>query len=330
MGGWKIPERQPLSTSFARMEELRDSTESHIASQHVVSRAILKEFATPAAGSRGWTLIPYDVKLRKHKRPLGLKGCGKFLNFLIVATASAEQMWAEVERDIPAMVAAARAGTIHQDPALVSVARDCLAVHLVRSPRYMAAHTDAVRKTLEGFKEFALEKWRQRLIGAYIAKYGGILPVSRESLGALIDPAIEDWQRLDSSGLMARADIEFMFHRVRETFAQVNVQVWHAPVGGEFLISDSPCFTLRYSDDGKPAKPHVAIGDSHTVAMPIARDCYLALGPVAQDDVLLSDNVRLFNELQMDSAFGHLYYRPGSNIGSSVDAFFLKSRSTRA
>ena len=67
----------------------------------------------------------------------------------------------------------------------------------------------------------------------------------------------------------------------------------------------------------------MAIGDSHTVAMPIAKDCYLALGEDAKDDVLLSSNVRLFNELQMDSAFGHLYYRPGSSIASSVDAFFL-------
>ena len=47
----------------------------------------------------------------------------------------------------------------------------------------------------------------------------------------------------------------------------------------------------------------MAIGDSHTVAMPIAKDCYLALGEDAKDDVLLSSNVRLFNELQMDSAF---------------------------
>jgi hypothetical protein len=163
MGGWKIPERKPISTSFARMEELRGSTESHIANQHVVSRAILKEFATPAAGGRGWTLIPYDVRLRKDKRPLGLKGCGKLLNFLIVASTSAEQMWAEVERDIPAMVAAARAGTLHQNPALVSVARDCLALHLVRSPRYMAAHAEAVRKALDGFKDFAIDKWRERL-----------------------------------------------------------------------------------------------------------------------------------------------------------------------
>ena len=50
MGGWKIPEREPISVSSARMEELRASTETHITNQHVVSRAILKEFATPAVG----------------------------------------------------------------------------------------------------------------------------------------------------------------------------------------------------------------------------------------------------------------------------------------
>jgi hypothetical protein len=204
----------------------------------------------------------------------------------------------------------------------VSVARDCLALHLVRSPRYMARHAGAVRKTFGGFKDFVIDKWRESLIDAYIAKHGGLLPAGRESLGTLVDPVIEDWQRLDTSGVMARADIEFMFHRVRETFASVNVEVLHASVGEEFIISDSPCFTLRYSDDRTRVTPHVAIGDSHTVTMPISRDCYLALGENERDEVLIDDTVRLLNELQMHSAFGHLYYRPGSKIGSSVDAFF--------
>ena len=128
-------------------------------------------------------------------------------------------MWAEVERDIPVMVAAARAGTLHQNPALLSVARDCLALHLVRSPRYMAAHAAAVRKTLDGFKDFVIDKWRERLVEAFVARLQGILPASRESLGTVVDPVIEDWLRLDASGLMARADIESMFDRVRETFA---------------------------------------------------------------------------------------------------------------
>ena len=259
-------------------------------------------------------------------RPLGLKGCGKFLDFLVVATTSAEQMWAEVENDIPAMVAAAQAGNLHQDSALVAVARDCLALHMVRSQRYMMAHAKAVDMALAGFKDFAIDKWRERLIEAFVAKHGGILPAGRESLGVLVDPVIENWTRLDASGLLARADIEFMFHRVRETFANVNVQVWHAPAGAELLISDSPCLTLRYDASRTRVEPHVAIGDSHTVVMAIAKDCYLALGEDEQDDVLTSNNVQLFNELQMRSAFGYLYYHPGSNLGSSINAFFSTSQ----
>jgi hypothetical protein len=158
-----------------------------------------------------------------------------------------------------------------------------------------------------------------------MAKHSGLLPGGRESLGTLIDPVIDNWQQLDSSGLMARADIEFMFRRVRDTFAPVDVQIWHAPAGEEFLISDSPCLTLRYSEDRTKVESHVAIGDSHAVAMPIAKDCYLALGDSPRDDVFVSSNVTLFNQLQMSSAFGYLYYRPGSNIPRSIDAFFSNS-----
>ncbi|WP_369915987.1 DUF4238 domain-containing protein [Plantactinospora sp. KBS50] len=144
-------------------------------------------------------------------------------------------------------------------------------------------------------------------------------------MGTLVDPVVDNWRQLDSSGLMARAGIEFMFRRVRDTFASVDVQIWHVPAGEEFLISDSPCLTLRYSEDRTEVEPHVAIGDSHTVTMPIAKDCYLALGDSPKDDVFVSSNVSLFNQLQMRSAFGHLYYRPGSNITRSVDAFFSNS-----
>jgi hypothetical protein len=147
----------------------------------------------------------------------------------------------------------------------------------------------------------------------------------------MVEPYVEKWLELGEKGVIARASMEFMFHRVRATFAPLQLQIRRPPSGKEFLISDSPCFTLRYRDSGRLVEPHVAIGDAHTVAMPVSRDCLLALAPEASDDLLDDGNVDLFNTLQMSSAFDHVYYRPGSNLAQWIQGYLstVKSRAGR-
>lgn len=66
----------------------------------------------------------------------------------------------------------------------------------------------------------------------------------------------------------------------------------------------------------------MAIGDAHTVAMPISRDCLLALAPEASDGFLVEETVDLFNMLQMSSAFDYVYYRPGSRLAQWTQNYF--------
>jgi hypothetical protein len=323
-----IPEREPTEVRLAHMQELQERVEPHIPNQHVVSQAILRGFAAPGPQGKGWQLVPFDVRRQRAKKPLGLRGCAKAIDFLVIASSSAEMIWKDVEDRIPEAVAVARDGCLHQNTELAAVAKDCLALHLIRRRRYMTVHTQALTASVSGATERIVNSHTEMLISRFRSEHGGLFPGGRASLEAMVEPHVANWVELGEKGVIARASIEAMFRRVRDIFAPLQLQIWRTPPGKEFLISDSPCLTLRYRDGGRLVEPHVAIGDAHTVAMPIASDCLLALTPETSDDFLVEENVDLFNTLQVSSAFDHFYYRPGSRISRWVQGYFQPGQSS--
>ena len=114
--------------------------------------------------------------------------------------------------------------------------------------------------------------------------------------------------------------MEAMFRRVRAAFRRQAIEVWHVPIGYELLISDSPAFTFQYLNGNTSVVPNVAIGDSHGVALPVARNCLVVIRPKAKDDELLPGQVSLFNELQVTISHRYVYYRPGSGLKAFVEA----------
>jgi hypothetical protein len=96
------------------------------------------------------------------------------------------------------------------------------------------------------------------------------------------------------------------------------IEVWHVPRGKELLISDNAAFTFAYSDNNSKIAMNMAFGDSHGAALPIARDCLVAIGAAAKDALLPADKVDLFNELQVRNADAYVYFRPGSGLETFV------------
>src|SRR5690348_1417823 len=97
MSKWEIPPGDPSEVYLKRIRELGPEAHKRIMNQHVVSRVILKGFAAPGPGSKGWQLTPFDLRLGHELRARGLRGCGKLPNFLEFASESAEQLWKTVE-----------------------------------------------------------------------------------------------------------------------------------------------------------------------------------------------------------------------------------------
>ncbi len=319
MSNWEIPPADPSEVYLKRVSELEPEADRRIKNQHVVSKVILKGFAAPGPGSASWQLTPFDLRLGRELKPRGLGGCGKVPDFLTFASESAEQLWKSVEDQLHTAIGAARAGHLHDQDAHVEAIKDGIALHLVRSLRYLEMHRAIVAQSIEDVRREAVHSRRAMLQAEFHRRYG-LLAVGPRTLGAVLDEPISKWRALDTRGATARVSMEAMFRRVRAALHPQAVEVWHVPIGYELLISDSPAFTLRYLEEGTGVKLNVAIGDSHVIALPLARDCLVAIGPRDKDDELLPDQVSFFNQLQISIGHWHVYYRPGSGLKGFVHA----------
>lgn len=325
-----IPPDESPETFYQRINEL-NPVEERIGGQHIVSKVLLKGFSIPPRKGKGHRLTPYNLGrqggVQPHEmKPRGLRECGKVTDFITYASRSAEELWHTVENDLPGAREAARKGLLHENEVHVRTIKDALALHLVRSQRYMEMHTQAVEDVVtQLLARFHIDHGGL-LAQEFIHRYG-LYPAGSESLEIILDKPIADWRELAASGAIARVSIESMFHRVRDIFhREWEVEVWHASPGAELLVSDSPCVTLQYADDHKSIRANVAIGDAHLVVLPIAADCLIALGPKPKDDILGPTEVDLFNRIQVLSGYDYVYYRPNSGLERFVSSVLADRR----
>jgi hypothetical protein len=319
MPAWEIPPANPSEVYLQRISDLEPEADKRITNQHVASKIILKGFAAPGRAGSGCQLTPFDLRLGHEQKARGLRGCGKVPDFLTFASESAELLWKTVEDQLDPAISAARAGRLHDHDAQVEAIKDAIALHLVRSHRYLQMHRTIIAQSI-GFVRQDVLRSRTAMLGAEFQHRHGLLPAGPEALAAVLDEAIAKWRALDARGATVRVSMEAMFRRVRAALRAQTVEIWHIPQGHELLISDTPAFTFRYLAENTTIQPNVAIGDSHGIALPLARDCLAVIGPAAKDDDLTPDQVRLFNQVQVVIAHRHVYYRPGSGLGAFVRA----------
>jgi hypothetical protein len=316
---WQIPPPDPADVSVARLRELGSVTERRIRDQHVVSRVILKGFAAPGHGGKGWQLTPFDVRLGREGKPRGLKVCGRVPDFLLCASESAERLWGEVENRLGPAIKAARDGHLHEHDSHVSAIRDGIALHLVRSLRYVEINHGAVGQAIEHVRRTAPSA-RRALLEAEFQRRHGLVPAGPEALVTLLEGTFTQWRSLSEKGVIARAGVEAMFRRVSDALRLQEVEVWHVPRGHELLISDSPAIAFRYSSDHTRIEADVAVGDASGIALPLAQDCLAVIGPEPKDVELLPGSVELFNRLQVEGARRYVYYHPSGRLKAFVQA----------
>lgn len=315
MAKWTFPEGD--RDYLGRIQRLPPDVGPVPHDQHVVSRALLRGFAAPGTSGKGRSLRPYDVRRRKVMKDRGPDGCAFVRDFIMYAAESAEMVWKGVEDRLPPAIAAARAGSLH-DPSsgdLRDTISDAVALHFVRNPRLLREES---RLTTEATSEVRTRTLLERgamLQDEFVRRYG-LLPAGPQALEALIDDAMIPWRQHIASGALTRVTLESNYERIRDGLRGMPIEVWHVPRGSELLISDNAAFTFAYSDDESHIRINMAFGDSHGAALPIARDCLIAIGPAAKDDQLRAGQVDLFNELQVRNADARVYFRPGSGLES--------------
>lgn len=284
--------------------------------QHVVSRAVLKNFSFKDANG-GDALIPYNVRAKRELRPLGIGGCGKIPHFIRYASQSLEDLWkSSVEDHLHEVSASIQDRSILNKPGLVTVVKDCIALHLARSPRYLEVRSASIDEAERALRPDLIARFKEPLSRLFLAKHG-LHPAGNEALGCVLDDFLAAWRQTNSDGLMERQDIEQAFERVRGAFAPLQINVMFAPPGSEFLISDAPAFAYLFDATGeKFAKIRGAVGDSNSVGMPIARDCFVSTAPDSGMGEAPAKFVDYLNTVQMKIAYEHVYYRQGSPLAS--------------
>jgi len=317
MSKWVIPPADSSDVYLKRVRELESEANKRVKNQHVVSKVVLKGFAAPGSRGLGWQLTSFDLRLGHEQKPRGLSGCGRVPDFLTFASESAEQLWKSVEDQLHNAILAAREGNLHDHNAHVEAIADCIALHLVRSIRYLELHQAIIAKSAESVRKEALHSRKAMLESEFRRRYG-LEAAGPEALAIILKGPIAKWRDLDQRGALVRTSMEAMFRRVREALRTQAVEVLHVPRGYDLLISDSPAVTFRYLAGNKGIEPNVAIGDSDSIVMPLARDCLVAIGPKAQDSELLPDQVSFFNRLQIAAGYRYVYYHPASGLRKFV------------
>jgi hypothetical protein len=316
---WTFPQGDRDYLNLGRIQRLPLDVGSVPRKQHVVSRAILKGFAAPGTSGSGWSLRAFNVARNEVLKDRGVAGCAYVRDFIVYAAQSAELAWKAVEDRLPPAIAAARDGVLHASPSsdLRDTITDAVALHFVRNPRLLREESRLTAEATSDVRTRTLLERDAMLRDEFVRRYN-LLPAGPQALEAVLDDAMTPWREHIRSGALARVTLESLFERIRDGLRGMPIEVWHVPSGTELLISDNAAFTFAYSDGDSKITMNMPFGDSHGAALPLARDCLVAIGPAAKDDVLLVDKVDLFNELQVRNADAHVYFRPGSGLETFV------------
>ncbi|WP_284749313.1 DUF4238 domain-containing protein [Amycolatopsis sp. RTGN1] len=314
MATWSFP--KPVADYDTVIAELEAETGAPVTGQHVVSRVVLNGFAAPGKGSAGWELVPYDLLYGRELKKLGVRGCGKIANFLPFASASAERLWKSVEDNLGAAIKVARDGDLSSTSSHAQVIKDGIALHLVRSPRYLRIHQDSARESASVTYAEAPFSHADVLQAEFYRRHG-FYAAGPDALRTLLKGSLERWEELQRSGKLARVSMAAMFERIRTGLREYDLEILRAPRGCDLIVSDAPAFTFRFDESAKFGVG-CAVGDAHGIAMPIAGDCIAVIGPAYKTHGLSRDEVELFNRVQIERAIRFVWFRPGSGLGAFV------------
>ncbi|MET8680934.1 DUF4238 domain-containing protein [Streptomyces sp. NPDC004647] len=298
-----------------------------VSRQHLVSQVLLKRFAMPGARSSGWQLVPFDLDYpERHHKLKSPRACGWVEDFVSFDSASAEDLWRQIEQRVPEAFAAVDAGTPFEDPQHAGILRDLATLHLVRSHRYRYVYRNSFVKARDDVRSGLLRNYAEQLRTEALRETGLHLAGS-QVLGVFADRMIESSvpAQEHASGKLFRVSIEEMFQKIRAKADSWQLEII-TPQEGQFLISDTPAITLRRDEKG--TEYGMAFGDAHTVVLPLDPHHLLALGPQNRSLQVPKALVDELNAVQVLAANRYVYLHPRSGLESFVKAG-AESRSGR-
>ncbi|MGX9923490.1 DUF4238 domain-containing protein [Streptomyces sp. NPDC002248] len=311
----------------ARIEELRPEADRHVIGQHVISKALLKRFATPF-GSHGLKLVPFNLARPDHRHKMASPGeCGKVPHFARFASASLEQFWGKVETRIPDAARAVEQGDVFQHEQHVQTLKDLIALHLIRSLNYRNVHERIFARIYAEHRTTLLTE-KADLLRLAVLHRSGLHLSGPEGLAAAADQILSPHLENFENGADFRARIEANFDKAREMISSAGLEILE-PAAGEFLLGDTPALAIQQSETSTTF--NVAIGDSTAIVLPFGPK-HLLVGRTPRNGMTVAteETVGFLNRLQIEAAEQRVFLRPRSGQEAIVRSYLKQGgRSTR-
>ncbi|MEU8789755.1 DUF4238 domain-containing protein [Streptomyces sp. NPDC048643] len=303
------------SGDLARIAELTPQANANVRHQHVISQVLLREFAMPGKRVSGRHVQPYDLRHPERRlKTRAPRGVAQIENFVPFASASLEDLWGAVERELPNALDAVKAGDAFNDPHIGTVLRDLIALHYVRSQHYRELFHRLFVETYHEQRRWLLTDGAPRLQAAVLERTG-LHTAGPQGLAARADEVLDVMMTTYHNGSLLRVRIEDSFGKARQFISRTPLEILE-PEDGEFLIGDNPALTVRHRDD--LLLYSMALGDAHSTVLPIGPRYMLALGPADRYATASKADVDRMNVLQIKASRRYVYTRPGSPLAPMI------------
>jgi hypothetical protein len=280
-----------------------------VSNQHTVTKRILKEYAD----SHG-KLAVFDRTAGT--RQLRSPGAGIFTTqFDLFDSRGAEERWNIFENRFPAALSRVRLRTALTDDRTVATLKDLIALHWARSTSIRVTQERIYAKVIEEHKR-RLVKTRPDLLERALRNDVGLTAASHAELNWLSDK-LHDRVATENTAMWNSQRDAVNFAAARSYIDKFAVQVGYAE-GRDFLISDCPVLTTTQGVKGTGPHQGIGIKSANRIAMPIAPDLLLALGPEPAIHEMTNEVVDRYNQWQWEACVSWIAARPGGAADTTL------------
>jgi len=316
----KIPEVEANLTeiarksgmSTARLQEIVDTAKQvldtsapTVPEQHTVSQVLMRRFVRDTPNGRGVRAYSFDSGLLD--RPRNPRSVGKLTNFVKIDSEATERLWNQTETKMRAALDAAQTQAIFKQPEHVQTIKEAIALHFARSLEVLESHRRLWTMSLENFRN------QPGLESLFVERFGLFPPSDRVAREVMAKELTEETRQLYESGMIFRLRVVDLFEQVLDVARNSALQIVR-PEKGEFLIGDSPAFTIDPAGKRVGILGGVPFLNATTVVLPLGPERLAALHKVDQWGVAPKRLVDALNGMQVQKAQGHVYFRPGAHF----------------
>lgn len=308
---------QRISAAMPDVRQVLEDAEGPVGEQHTVSKVLLKQFAGHG-GRDNRRIIPFSLEYPDSRhRSKSPRECGKVPDFVKFGSGHLERhVWKPIEDALPDALAAVDDRTVFDRPEHVATIKNAIILHFVRSTQIRDLQRDIWPHLVARKREWWLSSGATLLNHGYRLHHG-LYPGSVQERQRFLEERLQLWLDAAESELLFDARLEALFHQGCEMVADFGLEIL-TPERGQFLIGDVPALTVRHDRNKAGVRNGIALGDAHSVVLPLGPRRLAAFGPVNGYGTIPVDLRNRLNGIQVQGADRYVYFRPGSGLEEFV------------